>query len=68
MYLNLTNASPAHRGMKIGINRDVVISVYNTMVTREDATVEEVTFIFCPPHGHWEVQEDYNTVMAQLNS
>jgi hypothetical protein len=68
MYLNLTNASPAHRGMKISINRDLVVTMHNSLVTREDGTMESVTFIFCPPHGNWEVQEDYNTVLAQLNS
>jgi len=68
MYLNLTNASPAHRGTKLGINRDLVITLHNGIVTREDGTIESVTILFCPPHGNWEVQEDFDTVIAQLNS
>jgi hypothetical protein len=67
MYLNLTNASPAHRGMKLSIDRDLVVTMHASLITREDGISEMVTFIFCPPHGTWEVQESFDEVLSQLN-
>jgi phage/plasmid-associated DNA primase len=67
MYITLTNASPAFKGQKVAIDSKVVISVFANEVTREDETKEEVTFIFCPPHGTWEVSETVEEVVAQLN-
>lgn len=67
MYLNLTNASPAHRGMKLSIDRDLVVTMHSSMITREDGMIEMVTFVFCPPHGTWEVQETFDEVLSQLN-
>ena len=67
MYITLTNASPAFKGQKVAIDSKVVISVFANEVTSEDETKEEVTFIFCPPHGTWEVSETVEEVVAQLN-
>ena len=36
-------------------------------MTREDGIVETVTFVFCPPHGTWEVSEDFDDVVDFLN-
>lgn len=65
-YLKLTNASPTQRGMKLAIRKDQVITVHRNLTTREDGTVEHVTYIFGPPHGTWEVQETFEDVWAQL--
>ena len=67
MYLNLTNASPAHRGMKLSIDRKLVVTMHASLVTRDDDITEMVTFVFCPPHGTWEVQESFDDVLNQLN-
>lgn len=67
MYIKLTNASPQHRGNNIAINSEQVVTVHSSVVTREDGLVETVTFVFCPPHGTWEVSESYDSVVAQLN-
>jgi hypothetical protein len=67
MYLKLTNASPQHRGNNIAINADQVVTVHSSTVTREDDTVETVTFVFCPPHGTWEVSETFDHVVDLLN-
>ena len=68
MYLNLTNASPAHRGTKLAIDRDLVVTAHASLVTRDDELTEMVTFIFCPPHGTWEVSETFEQVITQLNA
>jgi hypothetical protein len=68
MFLSLTNASPQHRGTRVAIDRKLVVSMHTSIVTRDDDTVEPVTFIFCPPHGTWEVMESFEDVLEQLNS
>jgi hypothetical protein len=67
MYIKLTNASPQHRGNPIAINSDQIVTVHSATVTREDGIVETVTFVFCPPHGTWEVSEDFDYVVDLLN-
>ena len=67
MFITVTNASPALRGHKVSIDEKVVISVFRNTITREDETIEDVTFIFCPPHGTWEVSETVEEVTAMLN-
>ena len=67
-YISLTNANPAHRGMRIAIKKTLVLTVHNALVTRDDGLTEAVTYIFCPPHGTWEVSEPYLQVLEQLNT
>ena len=67
MYITLTNASPAHRGSKIAINTNLIATVHSSLVVREDEIAEQVTFIFCPPHGTWEVSEPLEDVVRILN-
>ena len=67
MFITLTNSSPAFRGQKIAIRKDLIVTVHrNTAVVREDGTIEEVTFIFVPPHGTWEVAETLEEVMTLI--
>jgi hypothetical protein len=67
MFLSLTNANPVHYGCPIAIDSSLVVTVHHSTVTREDGSRDDVTFIFCPPHGTWEVQESFEAVLAQLN-
>lgn len=67
MYIILTNASPAHRGGKIAINTNLIATVHSALVVREDEIAEQVTFVFCPPHGTWEVSEPLEDVVRILN-
>ena len=66
-YLNLTNANPAHRGNSLAVRADLIVTVHTATVTREDLTAELVTYIFCPPHGSWEVLETYEDIVNELN-
>ena len=67
MFVKLTNASPAHRGKKLLIKKDLIVTVHRQVGVREDGTVDEVTFIFAPPHGTWEVEEDLDEIELLLN-
>lgn len=67
MYIKLTNATPAHKGTPLAIRQDMVISVHHNTIVRDDGTVEPVTFLHCPPHGTWEAQDTFESVVAQLN-
>jgi len=74
MFITLTNASPAHKGKTVVLNSDHIVSVSRVDISRsvdEDGTVtatENVTCIFVPPHGTWEVEESVETVTGLLNS
>lgn len=67
MYIKLTNATPAHKGTPLAIRQDLVVSVHHNTVVRDDGTMEAVTFLHCPPHGTWEAQDTFESVVAQLN-
>ena len=71
MFITLTNASPAFKGKQLTINSDIIATINSGTIDRqidEETTVsEEVTFIFCPPHGTWEVSESLEEVTDKLN-
>jgi hypothetical protein len=67
MYITLTNAAEAHKGQKVAINTDVIVTINSTTVKREDGIIGNITYIFCPPHGTWEVEEPLEDVVKQLN-
>jgi hypothetical protein len=67
MYITLTNSSDNHRGDKISINSDLIATVHSKFVTNNDGVIENKTYIFCPPHGTWEVSEPLEDVIATLN-
>lgn len=66
MYLKLTNAAPAHQGTPIAIRKDLVVSMHQSTIVRDDGTVETVTFVHAPPHGTWECRDTFESVLEQL--
>jgi hypothetical protein len=66
MIIALTNATPAFRGKIILLNTDLFVSVHRATVTREDGLIEDITYVHCPPHGTWEVQEEVEDVVALI--
>lgn len=66
MYITLTNATAAHRGNKIAINADMIATIHSSEITVDEET-EMRTFIFCPPHGTWEVLESVDDIVTILN-
>ncbi len=68
MYITLTNANPAFRVTKIALNSDLIQSIHTASVQRDSGEIEDVTFVFCPPHGTWEVSESTDYVVSILNT
>lgn len=68
MFVTLTNAHPLHRGNPVSLRQDLIVSVYANTQARDDGTIEQVTFVFLPPHGTWEVQESFDQVMELVRA
>lgn len=66
MFIILTNSSPEYKGNKIAIKKDLIVTIHSNTVTRGAGIVEEVTFIFVPPHGTWEVSETMEEVLELI--
>lgn len=66
MFITLNNASPSFKGHKIAIKKDLIVTIHRNTAVREDGTIEEVTFIFAPPHGTWEVTESFEEVLELM--
>jgi len=67
MLITLTNANPAHKNKPVILNSVFICSIHRNVITREDTTIDEVTFVHCPPHGTWEVQELPEDIMNLIN-
>jgi hypothetical protein len=67
MYITLANSSENHRGDKISINSNLIATVHSKFATNNDGVIENKTYIFCPPHGTWEVSEALEDVIDILN-
>lgn len=70
MFITLTNAAEAHKGSKISINIDLIATVFNNtnLAKKQDGIIENITYVFCPPHGTWEVEETVDEVVTELNN
>lgn len=68
MYITLTNAAEGHYGNKIALNSALVATVHTQVRVNESGITESKTFIFCPPHGTWEVGESLEEVVKLLNA
>ena len=67
MYMLLTNAAEGHQGNKVAIRKDLVVSIHHKFDKDENGIISAKTFIFCPPHGTWEVSEPIEEVVQLLN-
>jgi hypothetical protein len=67
MFITLTNASEAHRGNKVSVKISEIVSVYETTVTKESGILENITLVYAPPHGTWEVTENLVDIVNTLN-
>ena len=66
MHITLTNAASGHNGERIIINTDFILTIYTKPVTRDESTIEYVTYVYCPPHGTWEVRETVEQIEELL--
>jgi hypothetical protein len=67
MFITLTNASEAHKGNKVSVKISEIVSVYETTVTKESGILENITLVYAPPHGTWEVTENLVDIVNTLN-
>ncbi len=67
MFVILTNVSEQHKGNKVAIRKDLIVSIHSKFVTKETGLIENVTYVFCPPHGTWEVSEHMEDVVNMIN-
>ena len=68
MFITFTNASEAHRGNKVAVKISEIVSVYDTTVTRESGILENITLVYAPPHGTWEVTESLEDIVKEINA
>ncbi len=67
MYMLLTNAAEGHQGNRVAVRKDLVVSVHHKFDKDENGIITSKTFVFCPPHGTWEVSEPIDHVVQMLN-
>lgn len=70
MFIKLTNASSLHKGKQLAIDTSIILTMNQAPVefTHEgDTYKEEVTYLFCPPHGTWEVSESIDEIVEMIN-
>ena len=41
--------------------------MYETTVTKESGILENITLVYAPPHGTWEVTENLDDIVNTLN-
>jgi len=68
MFITFTNANEAHRGNKVAVKISEIVSVYDTTVTRESGILENITLVYAPPHGTWEVTESLEDIVKEINA
>jgi hypothetical protein len=68
MYITLTNISEQHRGNKVAIKKELISVLHSKFVTNNNGVIENITYIFCPPHGTWEVSETLEEIVEMLNA
>ena len=70
MFIKVTNAAKDFLHNPLYIKADAILTVYEGTSIRNEGTVDEyhedVTFIFSPTHGTWEVLDRAEDVYTQL--
>lgn len=67
MFIVLTNLTEGHQGNKVAIRKDIVVSVHHKFDKDENGILTSKTYVFCPPHGTWEVSEPLEEIVKILN-
>jgi hypothetical protein len=62
MFIKLTNATKPLDGQDILVNLNLAVSIYRGSRIDENENEDQVTYIFMPPHGNWEVKETLDEI------
>lgn len=68
-FISLTNAVEDHKDDPIVLNTDYIVTVYaspTSAAKKTDGVIEKITYVFCPPHGTWQVQESVEEVFRKI--
>lgn len=69
MFITLTNAVEEHKNNPIVINTEYIVTIYassTSAATKNNGVIEKITYVFCPPHGTWQVQESIDEVLEKI--
>jgi hypothetical protein len=70
MFIKLTNANPMLKDSTVVINSDCIVSIFSVEISRDETqpdVKENLTCVFCPPHGTWEVKETAEEIADLIN-
>jgi hypothetical protein len=70
MLIKLTSANPEIKDSAIYLSSDKIVSIYRGEKKSSSDVLdvtEEITYVFCPPHGTWEVQETPEEIITLIN-
>ena len=68
MFVTLTNAKIDLKGNAVVLNTDMIVSIFqDTAVDTDKTSVTQKTYVYCPPHGTWEVTESPEQILALIN-
>ena len=68
MFITLINARAELKGNPVVLNTDMIVSIYqDTAVDTDKTSVTQKTYVYCPPHGTWEVTESPKQILALIN-
>jgi len=66
MFITVTSAKDELSGVSMVLNTEYILSMFRNKVEVADKIETEKTFIFCPPHGTWEVQETPDEILELI--
>lgn len=64
MLIKLTSTNTEIKDNTIVLNSESIVSIYR--LENDEST--EVTYVFCPPHGTWEVEETPAEIVDLIKS
>ena len=67
MFIKLTNARTELKGDPVILNTDMIVSIYQDSVVEDKENIKQKTYVYCPPHGTWEIEESPEEILALLN-
>lgn len=68
MFIKVTSAKEELKGVSMVLNSEYILSMFRSKETTKDKIEVEKTFVYCPPHGTWEVEETPEEIVKQIKS
>lgn len=67
-FIKLTNVSPDFKDQQLVLKKDIIVSVFTGTLDAEEGAEEktQVTVVYAPPHGNWQVKESVEEIYQLL--